>query len=71
MGDHLFESSILDQLWQRTWPAEPGHRQENWVDLRFDDAMKVETQDNVIVAIGKKLDITTRSTREFFCPEIL
>ena len=37
MGDHLFESSILDQLIDSRGPQpiEPGHRPEDRLDLRF------------------------------------
>src|SRR6266404_4092875 len=74
MGDHLFESSILQQL---TAHADIG-RLNLAIDKKIgsifdlDDAMKVETQNNVIVAIGKKLEYYNAiDTGIFLCPETI
>jgi choline kinase len=74
MGDHLFESSILEQL--------VAHADLNLLNLAIDkkidsifdldDAMKVQTVDNRIVAIGKKLETYDAiDTGIFLCPKTL
>lgn len=74
MGDHLFESSILDQLiahGDRTRLNLATDRKINSI-FDLDDAMKVQTRNNVIVAIGKNLDsYDAIDTGIFLCPEIL
>jgi choline kinase len=72
MGDHLFESSILEQL---VTHADLG-RLNLAIDRKIasifdlDDAMKVRTADNRIVAIGKKLEsYNAIDTGIFLCPE--
>jgi len=74
MGDHLFESSILDRL---TTDADL-NRLNLAVDRKInsifdlDDAMKVQTDGDLIAAIGKKLEsYNAIDTGVFLCPEIL
>ena len=74
MGDHLFEASILPQL---VADADLG-RLNLAIDTKInsifdlDAAMKVQTEDNLIVAIGKKLETYNAiDTGIFLCPEIL
>ena len=74
MGDHLFESSILNQLVEH---ADLG-RLNLAIDRKIasifdlDDAMKVQTQGNLITAIGKKLEsYNAIDTGIFLCPEIV
>jgi choline kinase len=57
MGDHLFESSILERLAAEADLSRLNLAIDRKVDSIFDleDAMKVRTRDNVIVAIGKTL----------------
>jgi choline kinase len=72
MGDHLFESSILGRLVAHA----DLHRLNLAIDRKiqsiFDlnDAMKVQIEDNLIVAIGKKLEnYNAIDTGIFVCPE--
>ena len=74
MGDHLFEASILPQL---SAHADLG-RLNLAIDQKIgsifdlDDAMKVQTADNLIVAIGKNLETYNAiDTGIFLCPEIM
>jgi len=74
MGDHLFESSILVELVAQ---ADLG-RLNVAIDRKIasifdlDDAMKVRTEDKLIVAIGKKLEnYNAIDTGIFLCPEIM
>jgi 1L-myo-inositol 1-phosphate cytidylyltransferase len=74
MGDHLFESRILDQLIAHANLSRLNLAIDRKIDSIFDldDAMKVQTQDGLIVAIGKKLDnYNAIDTGVFLCPEIL
>ena len=74
MGDHLFESSILDQLRAHADPGRLNLAIDKKIESIFDldDAMKVETRDNLIVAIGKKLEsYNAIDTGIFLCPEII
>jgi 1L-myo-inositol 1-phosphate cytidylyltransferase len=74
MGDHLFESSILDQLIARADLTRLNLAVDRKIDSIFDldDAMKVQTQDNFIVGIGKKLEsYDAIDTGIFLCPEIM
>ena len=74
MGDHLFESSILDRL--------VAHADLNRLNLAIDrkigsifdlnDAMKVQIEENRIVEIGKNLpNYNAIDTGIFLCPEIM
>lgn len=74
MGDHLFESSILEKL--------AAHSDLNRLNLAIDrkiesifdldDAMKVRTEGDLIVAIGKTLETYNAiDTGIFLCPEIV
>jgi len=74
MGDHLFESSILEKL---VLHADLG-RLNLAVDRKIasvfdlDDAMKVQTQKKTIVTIGKNLQkYDAIDTGVFLCPQIL
>jgi choline kinase len=74
MGDHLFESSILDRLTAQADRSRLNLAIDRKIDSIFDldDAMKVQTQDNLIVAIGKTLeDYDAIDTGIFLCPEIM
>ena len=72
MGDHLFESSILGRL----VAGADLNRLNLAIDRKIgsifdlDDAMKVRTEDKVIVAIGKRLETYNAiDTGIFLCPE--
>jgi len=72
MGDHLFESSILEQLVAHADLNRLNLAIDRKIDSIFDldDAMKVRTEDNLIVAIGKKLETYNAiDTGIFLCPE--
>ena len=72
MGDHLFESSILDQLMAHADPNRLNLAIDRKIESIFDldDAMKVRTEDNVIVVIGKELETYNAiDTGIFLCPE--
>jgi len=74
MGDHLFESSILDQLVKNADLRRLNLAIDKKIDSIFDldDAMKVQTKDDLIVAIGKNLgDYNAIDTGIFLCPEII
>jgi 1L-myo-inositol 1-phosphate cytidylyltransferase len=74
MGDHLFESSILDRLIAQFDPARLNLAVDRKIDSIFDldDAMKVRTENAAIVAIGKNLqNYDAVDTGVFLCPEIL
>src|SRR5881394_36147 len=72
MGDHLFERSILDQLLAQADPTRLNLAIDRKIASIFDleDAMKVRTEGNRIVAIGKKLgDYDAIDSGIFVCPE--
>ena len=72
MGDHLFESSILDQLIALADLNRLNLAIDRKIESIFDldDAMKVRTEDNVIVVIGKELETYNAiDTGIFLCPE--
>jgi choline kinase len=72
MGDHLFEPSILDQLLVHADLDNLNLAIDRKIDSIFDldDAMKIRTEDNRIVAIGKKLEnFNAIDTGIFVCPE--
>jgi len=74
MGDHLFESSILGQLVAQADLSRLNLAIDRKIDSIFDldDAMKVRTEDKLIVAIGKKLETYNAiDTGIFLCPEIV
>ena len=74
MGDHLFESSILEQLVAHADLTRLNLAVDKKIDSIFDldDAMKVRTEDSLIVAIGKKLETYNAiDTGTFLCPEIV
>ena len=74
MGDHLFERSILDQLLAHADLDKLNLAIDRKIDSIFDldDAMKVQTESNRIVAIGKKLeDFNAIDTGIFVCPKLI
>ena len=74
MGDHLFESSILDQLLAEADLKKLNLAIDRKIDSIFDlnDAMKVRTEQGRIVAIGKQLeDYNAIDTGIFLCPELV
>lgn len=74
MGDHLFESSILDQLIAHADLGRLNLAIDRKIGSIFDldDAMKVQTQDSLIVAIGKTLkNYNAIDTGIFLCPKII
>ncbi len=71
MSDHLFDQAILDRLCELALPNELNLAVDRKVDAIFDldDAMKVETNGNRIVAIGKDLaSYDAIDTGVFMCP---
>jgi choline kinase len=74
MGDHLFQPSILDSLLAFADPARLNLAIDRKIASIFDldDAMKVRTEGNRLVAIGKKLeDYNAIDTGIFICPELV
>jgi 1L-myo-inositol 1-phosphate cytidylyltransferase len=74
MGDHLFESSILAELVAHADFNRLNLAIDRKIDSIFDldDAMKVRTEEDLIVAIGKKLETYNAiDTGIFLCPEIM
>jgi 1L-myo-inositol 1-phosphate cytidylyltransferase len=74
MGDHLFESSILNRLVRHADLSRLNVAVDQKIQSIFDldDAMKVQTEGNLIVAIGKKLEnYNAIDTGIFVCPEIM
>jgi len=74
MGDHLFELSILEQLVAQADLSRLNLAIDRKIESIFDldDAMKVRTEDKLIVAIGKKLETYNAiDTGIFLCPEIV
>jgi choline kinase len=74
MGDHLFESSILDRLIAQADLSRLNLAIDRKIGAIFDldDAMKVQTDGNRIAAIGKKLEnYNAIDTGIFLCPEIM
>jgi choline kinase len=72
MGDHLFERSILDKLVTEADPTRLNLAVDRKISSIFDldDAMKVRTEQDRIVAIGKKLEkYDAVDTGIFICPE--
>lgn len=71
MGDHLFDEAIVDLLLKQQKPDRLSVAIDRKVDSIFDldDAMKVRTQEDRIVAIGKDLqDYNAIDTGVFVCP---
>ncbi len=74
MGDHLFERSILDQLLAQADPTRLNLAIDRKIASIFDleDAMKIRTEGNRIVGIGKNLNnFNAIDTGIFICPEII
>ena len=73
MGDHLFETSILNRLVAEGDPSHLNLAIDRKIDSIFDldDAMKVQAEGEVVVAIGKTLgNYNAIDTGIFLCPEI-
>jgi 1L-myo-inositol 1-phosphate cytidylyltransferase len=71
MGDHLFESAILDTLVAQADPTRLNLAIDKKIASIFDldDAMKVRVEENRIAAIGKTLgDYNAIDTGIFICP---
>ncbi len=74
MGDHLFQSSILNKLVVQADLSRLNLAVDQKIGAIFDldDAMKVRTQDGLIAAIGKQLeDYNAIDTGIFLCPNVL
>jgi 1L-myo-inositol 1-phosphate cytidylyltransferase len=74
MGDHLFESSILDRLLAQADLGRLNLAVDRKIDSIFDleDAMKVQTKDGFVSAIGKNLSsYDAIDTGIFLCPETI
>jgi choline kinase len=74
MGDHLFESSVVTTLLRNADVSHLNLAIDRKIASIFDldDAMKVRTEGNRLVAIGKKLeDYDAIDTGIFICPEII
>lgn len=73
MGDHLFESTILDKIIAHSDPTRLNLAIDRKINSIFDldDAMKVQTQNGLIAGIGKNLrDYDAIDTGIFLCPEV-
>jgi choline kinase len=71
MGDHLFEPQLLDGFVRQADPAFLNLAIDRKLDAIFDlaDAMKVQTRDKRVVAIGKNLEVYDAiDTGLFLCP---
>ena len=74
MGDHLFDGSILDRVVEQGNPSELNLAVDRKVEAIFDlgDAMKVQTNGDRVVAIGKNLPTYDAiDTGIFLCPNEL
>jgi 1L-myo-inositol 1-phosphate cytidylyltransferase len=74
MGDHLFESAILDRLLAEADPTRLNLAIDRKIGAIFDldDAMKVQVEENRIVAIGKTLaGYNAIDTGIFICAETI
>ena len=74
MGDHLFEAAILEKLIAHADPNQLNLAIDKKIAAIFDldDAMKVRTQDNLIIEIGKTLgNYNAIDTGIFLCPKII
>jgi 1L-myo-inositol 1-phosphate cytidylyltransferase len=74
MGDHLFDSSILERILERADRARLNLAVDRKIEAIFDleDAMKVQTRGDRIIAIGKGLAAYDAiDTGLFLCPNEL
>jgi choline kinase len=74
MGDHLFDGSILDCVVEQGNPSELNLAVDHKIKAIFDldDAMKVQTNGDRVVAIGKNLaTYDAIDTGIFLCPNEL
>lgn len=72
MGDHLFDPAILERLLEHAQPGELNLAIDKKIASVFDldDAMKVQTEDEFVVAISKTLSTYNAiDTGIFICPE--
>jgi len=71
MGDHLFDGSILDRVLEQGTTGELNLAVDRKIDAIFDlgDAMKVQTDEDRVVAMGKNLaTYDAIDTGIFLCP---
>jgi choline kinase len=74
MGDHLFQTAILERMAERSDRTQLNLAIDQKIETIFDldDAMKVQTKNDRIVAIGKQLkDYDAIDTGIFVCPNEL
>ena len=74
MGDHLFQSTILERMAERSDPTQLNLAIDQKIETIFDidDAMKVQTKHDRVVAIGKQLtEYDAIDTGIFLCPNEL
>ncbi len=74
MGDHLFEPSILERIAEQANRSELNLAIDRKIEAIFDldDAMKVQTDADHVVAIGKNLSsYDAIDTGAFLCPDEL
>ena len=72
MGDHLFDAAILERMIEHAQPEDLNLAVDAKIDSVFDldDAMKVQTENEFVVAIGKTLStFNAIDTGIFICPE--
>lgn len=72
MADHLFDPAILERMIEHAHPQELNLAVDAKIDSVFDldDAMKVQTENEVVVAISKTLSTYNAiDTGIFICPE--
>ena len=67
MGDHLFEARLLEAFVRQANPELLNLAVDRKISSIFDldDAMKVQTDQGRVTAIGKRSPVTMRSTPEF------
>lgn len=74
MGDHLFQTTILERMAERSDQTQLNLAIDQKIETIFDidDAMKVQTRNDRVVAIGKQLtDYDAIDTGIFLCPNEL
>lgn len=74
MGDHLFDAAVLERIVEQSDGAELNLAVDRKIDAIFDldDAMKVQTKDDRVTAIGKTLaKYDAIDTGVFLCPNEL
>jgi choline kinase len=74
MGDHLFQTTILEQIAKRSDRTQLNLAIDQKIETIFDidDAMKVQIRNDQVIAIGKQLpDYNAIDTGIFLCPNEL